>query len=592
MQTLVVTTLVLLLSACGSSNPAGSPAGAGTIAADYPGVTNTVPVSPAPGTSRPGTFYNVYIQGPVTGDKIAFTVFEPATFTGGQKYPLVLHSHGFSASRQTSTPSNPATGTLSPGSVDQLVAANYGVISIDERGHGESGGTIRVMDPDFEGQDLLAVIDWAEAKLDWLAYGPSADGKDPHNLILGSIGGSYGGMYQYLIHNIDPKHRLDAMVPQISPNDLTYSLFPNSVIKADWDFFLFGAGNTAGNQGGSVGHFDPFVTQFFETALPANQVNQYGHDFFYYHSNAYFCDGLPVATNGGPGTSPKYPPVRPNDKVNVLFFQGMRDTLFNYSEGYANYQCLKAQGGDVRLLSYQSGHNTLQVVPDPGEALYQPPGDDLQSNCGHLNVNDATLAFFNQYLKGMPDAASKLPKQVCLSLSGSDAVLVDQVMTQVSGLEKMAPVPATNVVAGVADAPMQVDLGITSGANGDVIGGIPHLTVNITDPTGALATASGGDPIIFFGIGQIRVADPNTVVLPDLVDNQVTPVRGLGMHDLDMTGVSQRLTAGDKLVLLIYGLEDQYSATGSVNIAHPVVAPLSVSGKVWVPMLGPLPSAP
>ena len=79
------------------------------------------------------------------------------------------------------------------------------------------------MDPDYEGKNVLAVLDWAEAKLDWLKYAPS--GNDPHNLVLGSIGGSYGGMYQYMLHNIDPKHRLDAMVAWVAPNDLTTRIF-------------------------------------------------------------------------------------------------------------------------------------------------------------------------------------------------------------------------------------------------------------------------------------------------------------------------------------------------------------------------------
>jgi ABC-2 type transport system ATP-binding protein len=60
--------------------------------ADFPGFTNYVPESPASGQSRPGTAYNVYIRAPGTGDKVAFTVFEPSTLEGGKTYPLVLQA--------------------------------------------------------------------------------------------------------------------------------------------------------------------------------------------------------------------------------------------------------------------------------------------------------------------------------------------------------------------------------------------------------------------------------------------------------------------------------------------------------------------
>lgn len=572
---------VLLLNACGGSGAPGG--GASSVPLDAPGVTNPAPGVPAAGQSRPGQVYDVYITAPGTGDKVAFTVFEPATLTGGQHYPLVLHSHGFSASRSTSLQGNPVAGALSPGNdeIATLVANGYGVISIDERGHGESSGTIRVMDPDYEGKDLLAVLDWAEARLAWLAYGPSADGSESHNLVVGSIGGSYGGMYQFLLHDIDPKHRLDALVPEIAPGDLVFSLFPNNTIKAGWDSVLFAIGNTAGSNLDRF-HFDPYVLNLFTTDLVTNQTAPDHLDFFRYHSNRYFCDGQPVATNGGPGTAPEHAPVRPR-RINAMFWQGFRDTLFNFNEAYNNYQCYRRAGGDVRLLTYQYGHNALQVVPDPGELLYQPPGDFLQTQCGTLSKNDATLAFFNEHLKGQRGAAASVPTQVCLSLSGTDAVQVDTVRTGKTGTP--IDVPATTVVTGLLDVPVVADLGITVGANGDVIGGIPHLSVTLTDtlPVPAL----DADPIVFVGIGQRRASAP---LAWDLIDNQLTPLRGYGVHDLDMTGIAERLAPGDQLALLFYGAHDQYHATGSLNVASPTITTVRVSGQVWLPLLGNLPN--
>lgn len=558
--------LAVSLSGCGGSSSSSSTVSARSSApADAPGHTNSVPPLPATGQSRAGQVYSVHITAP-TGDTVAFTVFEPTLLTGGQTYPLVLEGHGFAGSRQTSASAD----------IQRLLDNGYGVISIDQRGHGETSGTIRVMDPDFEGRDLLAILDWAEARLGWLAYGRSSDGKDARNLVLGSMGGSYGGMYQYLIHNIDPKRRLDAMTPEIAPSDLTYSLFPNGVLKAGWDFVLFGAGNTAGNNL-DRGHFDPFVINFFQNALTTNAVSQDARDFFYYHSNAYFCRGSSVASNGGPGTAALQAPVAPNDKVNVMLFQGFRDTLFNFNNAYENYQCLKAQGGDVRLLSYQSGHNTLQVVPDPGQLFQPTPLVALDSRCGSLDIADARLAFFNQHLKGMAGAADQIPGRICLSLTQDDAVLVDQVTTGKAG--RAVDIAATNLVAGVPTVPVAAELGITAGNEGDVIAGIPHLAVEIAP----VADGLPGEPIIFVGIGQMRASVPGVW---DLVDNQITPLRGLGRHEVDLAGIAERLAPGDKLALLLYGGHDQYHVTGSLNIAKPTVMPVSVTGKVWVPMLG------
>jgi len=527
--------------------------------ADFPGVTNTVPASPAAGQSRPGTAYSIYIQVAGTGDKVAFTVFEPSTLEGGKTYPLVLQASGFGLSRETAA-------TIA--NVKPLIEAAYGVISFDHRGHGESSGAVRNMDPDYEGKDVLAVLDWAEAKLDWLQYRPSGD--DPHNLVLGSIGGSYGGMYQYMLHNIDPKHRLDAMVAWVAPNDLTYSNFPGGVAKA-----AYMSVRTTPAKGPLV---DPYSANTSAASLQANKMLDGYADYLYYHSNQYFCADRRVATNGGPGTAPEHAPRR-GPTVNALLFQGMRDTLFNFSEGYANFQCLRQEGGDVRLLSYQSGHNAAHLVPDPGEA-YLPQGNVYDGRCGSLHLTTAIGAFFAQYLKGVPGAADVVPTKPCLSIAKDDAVLVNQVMTMQTGGATAVKVPATKVIAGASlDVPVAVDLGITGAQGSSVVAGIPHLRLTVH-----AAPDSAGEPILFVGLGQQHKAAPEVW---DLIDNQVLPLRGTGTFDVDLVGVAARLAAGEKLALLVYGRESLFVAPSSAHVPDPAMVPVTVSGKVWVPLLPP-----
>lgn len=554
-----------------------------TPAASSPTGTGGVP-SPATGQTRAGKTYSIYLKVPATGDTVAFTVFEPARLTGGQNYPLILHSHGFQGARYKSRPiplqainvdlSNPLGSDFTD--IGVFIDNGYGVISIDERAHGDSNGSDRVMDPDFEGKDLLAVLDWAEANLDWLKYGMSADGKDPHNLVLGSIGTSYGGMFQYLIHNIDPKQRLDAMVPMWAPYDLTYSLSPGNTPKTLWNFALFGIGNLTGLKTGTT--FDPFIFNGFIQGFANNELSPQLKDLLVYHSNRYFCEGKPVATNGGTGTRPERAPVA-GGKVNALLVQGIRDTLFNLNEGYANYQCLKAQGGDVRLLTTQVGHNTLQTVPDPSQLIFHPT-DIANLKCGTIDPAAGALAFFNEHLKGVAGAANAIPRKLCLSIAGTDAALVDDLTVGRAGTQ--VAVPPSSVIAGLPELGNAVATGVVAGSGGEVIAGIPHIDVTVR----AASPLALGEPVIFVGLGiqHAGVSPP----FYELLNNQVTPLKGLGRHDVDLSGVAARLKPGEKLVLLVYGGKDQYLVSGSTSlaVAKATVMPVTVSGSLWVPRIG------
>ncbi len=122
-----------------------------------------------------------------------------------------------------------------------------------------------------------------------------------------------------------------------------------------------------------------------------------------------------------------------------------------------------------------------------------------------------------------------------------------------------------------------MDLGITGAQGSSVVAGIPHLKVTVQ-----AAPNSTGEPILFVGLGQKRNAAPGAW---DLIDNQTMPLRGTGTFDVDLVGVAARLAPGDKLALLVYGRQSLFAAPASANVPDPAIVPVTVVGKVWVPLL-------
>lgn len=578
--------VVLLLAACSRSS---APKHVGTVIG-----ANEVLKPDGQGKSCQsgvGRTYDVNIPSPLgNGEVIGATVFEPAVMDCSKKYPLVLWQNGFGTPRpQTLVPTDPVTliyTLVSP--FTALVAAGYGVISYDPSGIGSSTGHIRVQDPDAEGANVVRLADWAEANLDWLAYGPSTDGKDPHNLMLGAVGPSYGGGFQNMLLAIDPKKRLDAIVPSVTWNDLRVSLSHGGVVKEHWLHALYAEV--------SPSQFDPFMQA--QSALAFSDIRPTSSilDFLNYHSLNYFCEGESVATNGGPGTAPRLGPVYP-PKVNALFIQSSRDTLFNLNEAVANYECLKKNGGDVRLFTIQAGHNTLGTATatglidggptDPGN-LYQPDPTATGTLCGGVQLTAAVIAFLDEHLKGMSGEVNQVigTQPICLSLDVIDSIKTNAMQRGGTAFPIAADATGNTVTVGADDSQNTTVALTTISDASNVLAGIPKLDVMLIDPDHPNAT--GGDTIIYVGIGQKHLIG----VTPwDLVDNQLTPLRGLGHHVVEMSGTLERALVGDQLGLMIFGANANQYPTASLTVHPPHAVKVRVQGTVQLPLLGNLPPA-
>ena len=480
-----------------------------------------------PGSNkRDGVSIDMIIASDVDGEDISFTIHEPTEFSEGSNYPLILEGHGYGGSKVNAA-SRPAAGDA--GAMGRLLDAGYGVISIDQRGFGEAGGTVRLFDPDFEGRDLVQIVDWAEANLEWLAY-------RNNNLLLGAIGGSYGGGYQHTLLLNDPLQRLDAVVPEITWHDLRDALFYNGVFKSLWATVLAGAGSATGNQ-------DPLIQSGLASGLATNSLG--AEETALLEKNSVFAgcrDG-------------KMP------RVDAMYWQSTGDTLFNLNETYRNYECVSAQGGDVRLLTKNGGHDSLL-------------GGSSGEQCGNLDKVQAIVDWYDEKLKGQAGQASYIP-EFCFHLNNSadDGVVTATLPRPTQSFQ----VPAQTLLAQEGSVQSVTVPLTTIGAGGAVIAGIPAINISISDPLGLEL----GDPIIFAILA---------VNGTELQANQVQPFRGYQANvDSELVGVTNRLAEGDVLELIIMAAHTpRYPTNGST-----VGAAVSVDAMVSVPLLaGNLPAPP
>lgn len=481
--------------------------------------------------------------------QIATTVYVPE-HRAGAVYPLILHSHGWGGDRVTAADATFDSSNFYSVAIDADVRKfwdeGYAVISFDERGFQDSAGAVRVMDPEFETRDAIAILDWAEAHLD-LQRDASGDPR------VGTVGGSYGGGFQLLLAALDP--RVDAITPSVTWHHLPDALAPYGVIKKMYAFGLCLTARAVAQR--------TFSQDLSDTCLQAADTP----------ASKYDEDVDPALLHGFLGThGMKHFQARHNDPadafrmraVDALFIQGQRDILFPLNEALANYNFLNGLGGDVRLISHQHGHRVgspFTVQPALGA-----------TSCGTLDTLAATHAWFDAKLRGNRAAIASLPK-VCISLDNEQAVQLAAVPV---GGSQTVMVPATTVVAAQnnfgGQAPSFIALGAPLAADGMVLAGIPLASLSVTP------LVPGVEVVALVGIGV-----QSTGQTPRLIDDQVTPLRSSRTHsNVQLAGVGERLRAGDQVGVLFYGVYDEFDNVSKSN--YPANH-YQVSGTVALPLI-------
>lgn len=319
-------------------------------------------------------------------------IYRPSGVDAAHPAPAVLTTNGFG-------------GSKADGSTDAiakaLAARGYVALAYSGLGFGKSGCPISLDDPRIDGRaasglvDLLAGTRAADdgTRVDYVTQDGSGDPR------VGMIGGSYGGAIQMATASVD--HRIDALIPLITWNDLSYSLDPNNAggaagpvpgaYKYEWTngFFLIGEAqgllhpSLAASRWGGAGCLH-FVAPVCETKrlldsrrYPAGRTAA---------MLAYVRSVSPVS-------------YLRSVKAPTLLVQGQDDTLFNLNEAAATYRTLTAQGTPAKMIWQSWGHSGGMKNPAPGE-LNLGKGD-LESSY----VGGRILAWFDRYLhhrKGAP----------------------------------------------------------------------------------------------------------------------------------------------------------------------------------------------
>jgi predicted acyl esterase len=336
------------LAVTGLALVAQPPAQAADTTPGYSVTPITVQVRTGPANDQPCT--------------VSADIYKPDDVDATHRAPAILTTNGFGGSKDDSNEAAIGKGFVNQG---------YVVLAYSGLGFGSTTCKISLDDPQYDGKagrgmvDVLAgsqgyTLDDGSGTTGRIGYVAQESAGDPR---VGMIGGSYGGQIQYAVASLDP--RVDAIVPIITWNDLSYSLAPNNtdlrsgvtyrtpgVAKKEWIDLFFGAGIASGAQSVTI---DPetlvgcpnFRT---EACTAAAQLNTAGYP-----------DDTTLALARHASVSTYLRKIT----VPTLVVQGQKDTLFNLQEAVATYKSLQAQGTPTKMVWQSWGHSGS--TPAPGE---------------------------------------------------------------------------------------------------------------------------------------------------------------------------------------------------------------------------------
>jgi predicted acyl esterase len=551
--------------------------------------------------------------------KIDADLYVPSSVTAAAPGPALLVTNGFGGTKDDQEPLAQGFGeqgyvTLSYTGIGFVDGDNC-PITLDDREH--DGAAASQLIRFLGGDPAINAVDYGtqnRVTVNEVARDDTKSGTrfDPQ---VGMTGGSYGGQIQFATAGFEKAartNRLDAIIPLITWNDLSYSLAPENsslpqgtarsgsvtysgtgVFKYQWAslFTTVGVGNGLAD-----------VTALADPARVRNYVNNNCANF-----EVQVCQALlEVGTLGYPSRA-SIDFLRSNSvasymrdvRVPTLLGQGQADTLFNLQESVATYTALKRQGTPVSLIWQSWGHS--HSAPQPGELDMRHPANSYEGKLA--------LAWFEHYVrktgpapaldfryfqdwKFQGDASTAyatapsypVGTEQTWYLSGSSTPAADGVLTT----SKAQVVPGLSAYSG--SAPVGPNYTETSGADQsgpvtdppgsairfataplaadtDIVGS-PRLRVQLTAPTAALTQRAGpaGQLAAFAKLYDVgpggAIELPHRVISPVRVTDVTKPVT------IELPGIVHRFAAGHRLVVVLAGGDLAYRGS---TVPQPVV---------------------
>lgn len=490
----------------------------------------------------------------------------------GETFPVVLQSHGWGGSKLASL-SNPGNDCIDDngnydydcndlgsgifGKTDTLVAEfahnDYIVVSFSERGWGNTEGDIMVMNPYHETFDAIAVLDWIERQAGAGELPVKRDSAD--DMVVGTIGGSYGGGFQFPLATIDP--RVDAMIPVGTWHSLHQSILPNDVVKGGFGNLLCALATGRSQHDVLVEACSSMkVATSRSTFDPQGTIVQFmdmnGMDYLVglEEDNEPFRSGEAALQ------------VRP---LNALLIQGTRDVLFPLQEAANNYETLSAAGGDVRIASTEGGH--MNPVAGFGET---------SNRCGNTDPWNSARRWFDHFLRGAPASVLDPITEVCLSLDDDHGVILNNMPGKDATFDASIGISSTPLDFSVTTSTFQQTVcspvhTVPDDGETYVLAGVPQITEMTVD--GGLA----GTNISYLGLCVTRGGDDI------LVDEMMTGYPAGAHSNIDMVAVGELLQAGDQVGIIGFSAHPQFAIT-TLDPNQPSTNVTSATGKILLPI--------
>ena len=540
-------------------------------------------------------------------------LYVPSSASPTSRVPSILTTNGFGGSKDDQA-----------GIGKAFANRGYVVLSYSGLGFGGSDCKITLDDPDYDGKAAQQLVSYLGGKAG-VAYtdkehttaAPAlnvvkTDGQptanDPR---VGMVGGSYGGEIQFASAGLD--RRIDAIVPLITWNDLSYSLAPNNtsqlkptldgvststpgVAKSTWALGFTALGVAIGVQNApsypqrllGCPNFATFVCPALVYAGTTGTLTTYQTDKLRHASVTSYMSKV---------------------KAPTLIVQGQADTLFNLNEGVANYRALKAQGTPTKMIWFNGGHSGPSA---PGELETGNPDPAAQYVTGRIadwldhyvkktGVDTGPqFSYFRDWVSYTGNASPAYATSATYPvgtgkayyLSGTE--LVSDQSTIASGSQSFttpagglpSSIDEVDAVGQLDDAPITLPETDAPGtfatytsapttANVDVVGS-PKLSIKVDAPSAVATQGLNPGKLVLF----MKVLDVDSSGKATLIRNLVAPVRVPDVRQpftVTMPAFVHRFESGHSIRLVVAGGSTNYR--GGVS-PTPVTIPTGSSAQV------------